>query len=84
MVITLKYGSNSSASLQDVERRIMTVWLLTSGYDYSDDTDIEVYSLSNQHVASLDIIGVQYYFFQQMKGNRLWKLENIRKQMKIY
>ena len=30
-------------AIQDVEKRIVTEWLPTSGYEYADAPDIEVY-----------------------------------------
>lgn len=36
-------GSGTSRSLQDLERRIVTEWLPTSGYEYASGPDVEVY-----------------------------------------
>lgn len=36
-------GSGTNLSLQELERRIVTEWLPTSGYEYGDAPDIEVY-----------------------------------------
>lgn len=41
-------GSMATNALQDLERRIMTEWLPTSGYEYSDGADIEVYPAGDQ------------------------------------
>lgn len=41
-------GSIATNALQDLERRIMTEWLPTSGYEYSNGADIEVYPAGNQ------------------------------------
>ncbi|MDF2801894.1 MAG: transcriptional regulator, AraC family [Anaerocolumna sp.] len=36
-------GEGSSASIQELEKRIVTEWLPTSGYEYGNAPDIEVY-----------------------------------------
>lgn len=36
-------GSGTNQSVQDLERRIVTEWLPTSGYEYGNAPDIEVY-----------------------------------------
>lgn len=36
-------GSGTGQSMQELERRIVTDWLPTSGYEYGDAPDIEVY-----------------------------------------
>lgn len=36
-------GSGTNRSLQELEQRIVTEWLLASGYEYADAPDIEVY-----------------------------------------
>ncbi len=36
-------GSGTNQSIQELERRIITEWLPTSGYEYADAPDIEVY-----------------------------------------
>ncbi len=36
-------GKGTNKSLQNLERRVITEWLPTSGYDYADIPDIEVY-----------------------------------------
>ncbi len=36
-------GSGTNQSVQDLERRIITEWLPTSGYEYGNAPDIEVY-----------------------------------------
>ena len=36
-------GSGTNQSIQELERRIVTEWLPTSGYEYGDAPDIEVY-----------------------------------------
>lgn len=36
-------GSGTNQSVQELERRIVTEWLPTSGYEYADAPDIEVY-----------------------------------------
>lgn len=41
-------GEGAGTSIQDLERRIVTDWLPTSGYEYADGPDIEVYLNANQ------------------------------------
>ena len=36
-------GEGSNESIQELERRIITEWLPTSGYEYGDAADVEVY-----------------------------------------
>lgn len=36
-------GSGSAQSIQELEKRIMTEWLPTSGYEYGNAPDVEVY-----------------------------------------
>lgn len=36
-------GTGTQASVQDLERRILTDWLPTSGYEYGNAPDVEVY-----------------------------------------
>ena len=36
-------GTGTNQSIQELERRIITEWLPTSGYEYADAPDIEVY-----------------------------------------
>lgn len=36
-------GTGTNQSIQELERRIVTEWLPTSGYEYADAPDIEVY-----------------------------------------
>lgn len=36
-------GSGTNLSLQDLERRVVTEWLPTSGYEYGNAPDVEVY-----------------------------------------
>lgn len=36
-------GSGSNLSIQELERRVLTEWLPTSGYEYGNGPDIEVY-----------------------------------------
>lgn len=36
-------GEGTGISIQDLERRIVTEWLPTSGYEYADGPDVEVY-----------------------------------------
>ena len=36
-------GSGTNQSIQELERRIITEWLPTSGYEYANGPDLEVY-----------------------------------------
>lgn len=36
-------GSGTNQSIQELERRIVTEWLPTSGYEYGNAPDVEVY-----------------------------------------
>ncbi len=36
-------GEGTNQSIQELERRIVTEWLPTSGYEYGDAPDVEVY-----------------------------------------
>lgn len=36
-------GSGTNISMQELERRVITEWLPTSGYEYADAPDVEVY-----------------------------------------
>ena len=36
-------GEGISQSIQELERRIVTEWLPTSGYEYGNAPDVEVY-----------------------------------------
>ena len=36
-------GSGTGRSIQELERRIVTEWLPTSGYEFTEGPDIEVY-----------------------------------------
>ena len=40
-------GRGTGISIQELERRNITDWLLTSGYEYSNSPDIEVYFDAN-------------------------------------
>lgn len=37
------YGEGTNLAVQELERRVVTEWLPTSGYEYGDAPDIEVY-----------------------------------------
>lgn len=39
----LQVFTAKGTSIQDLERRIVTDWLPTSGYEYADGPDVEVY-----------------------------------------
>ena len=36
-------GAGTNLAIQELERRVITEWLPTSGYEYADAPDIEVY-----------------------------------------
>ena len=36
-------------AMQDLQRRIISEWLPSSGYEYAEAPDIEVYSADNLH-----------------------------------
>ena len=36
-------GGGTGRSIQELEQRIVTEWLPTSGYEYADGPDVEVY-----------------------------------------
>ena len=36
-------GTGTNRSMQELERRVVTQWFPTSGYEYDDGPDIEVY-----------------------------------------
>lgn len=44
-------GRGTNRSLQNLERRVITEWLPTSGYDYAEIPDIEVYIQANPNDA---------------------------------
>ena len=41
--ITVFPGAGTNQSIQELERRIVTEWLPTSGYEYGNAPDVEVY-----------------------------------------
>lgn len=48
-------GSGTSQSIQDLERRIVTEWLPTSGYEYGNAPDIEVYIHTDPQNAQYEV-----------------------------
>ena len=48
-------GSGTSQSIQDLERRIVTEWLPTSGYEYGNAPDIEVYLHADPQNAQYEV-----------------------------
>ncbi|KAF5087403.1 GyrI-like small molecule binding domain protein [anaerobic digester metagenome] len=48
-------GSGTSQSIQDLERRIVTEWLPTSGYEYGNAPDIEVYIHADPQNAQYEV-----------------------------
>lgn len=41
------YGSGTGKSIQELERRVVTEWLPTSGYEFTEGPDVEVYFQPN-------------------------------------
>ncbi len=48
-------GEGSSQSIQELEKRIVTEWLPTSGYEYSNAPDIEVYLNADPENAKYEV-----------------------------
>ncbi len=48
-------GAGTSRSIQELERRIVTEWLPTSGYEYADAPDIEVYLNPDPNDAKFEV-----------------------------
>lgn len=48
-------GEGTNASVQELERRIVTEWLPTSGYEYADAPDIEVYLNADPQNAKYEV-----------------------------
>jgi AraC family transcriptional regulator len=48
-------GRGSNLSIQELERRIVTEWLPTSGYEYGNAPDIEVYINPNPEDAVYEV-----------------------------
>ena len=48
-------GTGTNQSIQDLERRIVTEWLPTSGYEYGNAPDIEVYLNPDPQNASYEV-----------------------------
>jgi len=48
-------GEGTNRSIQELERRIITEWLPTSGYEYSNAPDIEVYLSADPHNAKYEV-----------------------------
>lgn len=48
-------GSGPSQSIQELERRIVTEWLPTSGYEYGNAPDIEVYLKADPQNAQYEV-----------------------------
>lgn len=48
-------GKGSSQSLQELERRIVTEWLPSSGYEYGDAPDLEVYLDADPRNAAYEV-----------------------------
>lgn len=48
-------GAGSGRSIQELEKRILTEWLPTSGYEYGDAPDIEVYSNADPEHAIYEV-----------------------------
>lgn len=48
-------GEGTNRSIQELERRIVTEWLPTSGYEYADAPDIEVYISQDPQKAKYEV-----------------------------
>ena len=48
-------GSGTGRSIQELERRIVTEWLPTSGYEFDDGPDVEVYFDANPKQTSYEV-----------------------------
>lgn len=48
-------GSGTNRSIQELEKRIVTEWLPTSGYEYANAPDIEVYLSQNPEDAKYEV-----------------------------
>jgi AraC family transcriptional regulator len=48
-------GQGSNLSIQDLERRIVTEWLPTSGYEYGNAPDVEVYYTADPQNAVYEV-----------------------------
>ena len=48
-------GTGSNQSIQDLERRIITEWLPTSGYEYANAPDVEVYIEADPNNAKYEV-----------------------------
>lgn len=48
-------GEGSSQSIQELEKRIVTEWLPTSGYEYANAPDIEVYLNADPENAQYEV-----------------------------
>ena len=48
-------GSGTSQSIQQLEQRIVTEWLPTSGYEYADGPDVEVYLNADPQNAQYEV-----------------------------
>ncbi len=48
-------GSGTSQSIQELEQRVLTQWLPSSGYEYGDAPDIEVYLNADPENAQYEV-----------------------------
>ena len=48
-------GEGNNQSIQELEKRIITEWLPTSGYEYADAPDIEVYLNADPENAKYEV-----------------------------
>ena len=48
-------GSGTNRSIQELEQRIITEWLPTSGYEYADAPDVEVYLHADPENAQYEV-----------------------------
>lgn len=49
------YGEGTNQSIQDLEQRVLTEWLPSSGYEYGDAPDIEVYLNADPQNAKYEV-----------------------------
>jgi AraC family transcriptional regulator len=49
------YGEGTNQSMQELEKRIITEWLPTSGYEYANAPDIEVYLSADPQNAKYEV-----------------------------
>ena len=53
--LSIFVGEGSNLSIQELEKRIVTEWLPTSGYEYGNAPDIEVYLSADPDNAKYEV-----------------------------